>query len=119
MGKGNVVVAPNGDRKLKFPTALRLALWSDGFQVDDAPFRSYAVDSARAFVRDLVDGYFPYEMKVGGDTSTHLHTLNAPPPPSLDTRHATLGTLFQPLSSPMYHRVYTPCVCTCTYIHQL
>lgn len=62
-GKGNVVIAPNGDRKLKFPTAMRLVLWRDGFQVDDAPFRSFAAESARAFVSDLVDGYFPYEMK--------------------------------------------------------
>lgn len=62
-GKGNVLVGPNGERKLVMPTPRRLVLWADGFQVDDAPFRSYAVDASRAFMTDLMDGYFPYEMK--------------------------------------------------------
>ena len=29
-GKANVVIAPNGDRKLLMPSAVRLVLWSNG-----------------------------------------------------------------------------------------
>ena len=45
------------------------------------PFRPYTEPDARAFMRDLQDGYFPYELKFafpeGGERSS-LPLLNAP-----------------------------------------
>jgi hypothetical protein len=37
-GKAAIVTAPNGDRKLKMPDALRLVLWRGGFQLEVRPF---------------------------------------------------------------------------------
>ena len=61
-GKGVVVTQPNGDRKVVMPTPKQLYLYADGFRVDDGPFRAFDDDKNRSFVRDLQDGYFPYEM---------------------------------------------------------
>ena len=61
-GKGVVVTRPNGDRKVVMPTPKQLFLYADGFRVDDGPFRAFDDDKNRSFVRDLQDGYFPYEM---------------------------------------------------------
>ena len=62
-GKGAVVTAPNGERRVEMPTPMALTLWRDGFAVDDGEFRGFEEEKNRAFVRDLVDGYFPYEFK--------------------------------------------------------
>ena len=62
-GKGAVVTAPNGDRRVEMPTPMALTLWRDGFAVEDGDFRGFEEEKNRAFVRDLVDGYFPYEFK--------------------------------------------------------
>ena len=62
-GKGAVVTAPNGDRRVEMPTPMTLTLWRDGFAVEDGDFRGFEEEKNRAFVRDLVDGYFPYEFK--------------------------------------------------------
>jgi hypothetical protein len=61
-GKGVVVTQPNGDRVLVMPTPKTLYLYADGFRVDDGPFRSFDDDKNVSFVRDVQDGYFPYEM---------------------------------------------------------
>jgi hypothetical protein len=64
-GKSSVVVGANGERRLEAPNAKTLTLFRDGFVVDDAPktFRSFAEETNRSYVRDLVDGFFPYEYK--------------------------------------------------------
>ena len=61
-GKGVVGTQPNGDRVLVMPTPKTLYLYADGFRVDDGPFRSFDDDKNVSFVRDVQDGYFPYEM---------------------------------------------------------
>ena len=65
-GKSSVVVGAGGERRLEPRRAKTLTLFRDGFIVDDAPnaFRAFA-DSARnrSYVRDLADGFFPYEYK--------------------------------------------------------
>merc|ERR1711907_128279 len=52
-----------GEFKLKKRDPLELAFWKNGFQVNGAPLRSYKVAVNRAFVQDILDGYFPYELK--------------------------------------------------------
>ena len=61
-GKGVVVTQPNGDRVLVMPTPKTMYLYADGFRVDDGPFRGFDDDKNVSFVRDVQDGYFPYEM---------------------------------------------------------
>lgn len=61
-GKGVVVTQPNGDHVLVMPTPKTMYLYADGFRVDDGPFRGFDDDKNVSFVRDVQDGYFPYEM---------------------------------------------------------
>jgi len=77
-GKGVVQQSSNGERKLVMPSALPLTLFKDGFILRDGPFRAFdgggdpaRGKSNRAFVTDLVDGYFPSEMK-------HTHPEGVP-----------------------------------------
>jgi hypothetical protein len=42
---------------------LPLLFWADGLQVGDHPVRPYADAEVCAFLSDLCDGYFPYEMR--------------------------------------------------------
>lgn len=42
---------------------LALTFWRDGLQVGDQPVRAYADAECAAFIADLLDGYFPYEMR--------------------------------------------------------
>jgi len=65
-GKSSVVVGAGGERRLEPRRAKTLTLFRDGFVVDDAPktFRAFATSTRnRAYVRDLADGFFPYEYK--------------------------------------------------------
>ena len=52
------MTAPNGERRVEMPTPMALTLWRGGFAVDDGEFRGFEEEKNRAFVRDLVDGYF-------------------------------------------------------------
>eukprot|EP00854_Cymbomonas_tetramitiformis_P003835 gene3835-4791_t len=62
-GKSQVVTAPGGERRLKVTENLNLFLYKDGFQLRDGPLRPFSVASNVAFIRDIQDGYFPYELK--------------------------------------------------------
>ena len=64
-GKSSVVVGAGGERRLEPRRAKTLTLFRDGFVVDDAPktFRAFAETRNRSYVRDLADGFFPYEYK--------------------------------------------------------
>ncbi|KAJ8603478.1 hypothetical protein CTAYLR_005121 [Chrysophaeum taylorii] len=41
----------------------KITVYRDGFMLRAGPFRPFSGDSARAFVRDVLDGYFPAEFK--------------------------------------------------------
>jgi hypothetical protein len=62
-GKAQVVRGPSGETRLKNPDALLLVMFRDGFQLRGGPLRSYQQSSNRSFVKDLLDGYFPFELK--------------------------------------------------------
>eukprot|EP01064_Diplonema_japonicum_P029313 TRINITY_DN4709_c0_g1_i2.p2 TRINITY_DN4709_c0_g1~~TRINITY_DN4709_c0_g1_i2.p2 ORF type:complete len:443 (+),score=92.70 TRINITY_DN4709_c0_g1_i2:836-2164(+) len=47
--------------RLKDPDAVEVVLYSDGICVDRGIFRPYNWSLCRAFVDDVLDGYFPYE----------------------------------------------------------
>lgn len=62
-GGGNRVVRlPDGSHGLQAPV-LPLLFWKDGLQVDAGPLRAYGAPDCAAFMRDLLDGFFPYELK--------------------------------------------------------
>jgi hypothetical protein len=42
---------------------LLLLFWADGLQVDSGSMRAYGAPDCAAFMRDLLDGFFPYELK--------------------------------------------------------
>jgi len=64
-GEGTCDVQKNkqGEFKLMKRDPIELNFWKNGFQMDGAPLRSYTVPMNRAFVQDILDGYFPYELK--------------------------------------------------------
>ena len=63
-GTKETVVGKHGERRLQEAEPLPLAVYRDGILLKEGPFRGFAEDrSARAFVVDILDGYFPYELK--------------------------------------------------------
>lgn len=43
--------------------SISLTFWADGLQLDGGEARGYGSSSCVAFLRDLLDGYFPYELR--------------------------------------------------------
>jgi len=63
-GTKEVQVGKHGERRFQEAEALPLAVYRDGILLKEGPFRGFAEDkSARAFIIDILDGYFPYELK--------------------------------------------------------
>ncbi|KAJ3005116.1 UBX domain-containing protein 11 [Thoreauomyces humboldtii] len=62
-GVATVTKDARGTRRLKAPDTLSLAIFRNGFKLGARDFRSYKDRKAHLFVQDLVDGYFPYELK--------------------------------------------------------
>jgi hypothetical protein len=62
-GKGEIVREASGESRLKMPDSLLLVMFRDGFQLRGGPLRSYQQSSNRSFVKDILDGYFPFELK--------------------------------------------------------
>lgn len=44
-------------------TELRIKLYSNGFQVDDGPFRPYEAEENKQFMKELNEGYVPKEIQ--------------------------------------------------------
>jgi len=62
-GKSQVVTGANGETKLKAVESISLVVWEDGFQLRGGPHRPSSLPQNKAFLQDLLDGYFPYELK--------------------------------------------------------
>lgn len=62
-GKAEVVHTKGGMRRLKEPDAVSLTFYKNGFVLFEGPFRPYNIPSSLPFVKDIMDGYFPYELK--------------------------------------------------------
>lgn len=61
-GNGEIVKRRDGSHGFSTPS-LTLSFWSNGLQLDDGALRVYDAPDAIAFLRDLLDGFFPYELK--------------------------------------------------------
>jgi hypothetical protein len=61
-GGGDIVRKRDGSHGFVTPS-LNLTFWADGLQLDSGALRQYENKEAKAFLRDLLDGYFPYELK--------------------------------------------------------
>ncbi|KAJ3104300.1 UBX domain-containing protein 11 [Phlyctochytrium planicorne] len=57
------VVSGTGGGTLERPQCLSLKMYSNGMVVGNGRFRTFAERSAKAFMEDILDGYFPYELK--------------------------------------------------------
>mmetsp|Transcript_32415 Transcript_32415/g.62287 ORF Transcript_32415/g.62287 Transcript_32415/m.62287 type:complete len:340 (+) Transcript_32415:303-1322(+) len=62
-GKATVVTGAHGEARLKMPDSLPLVMFRDGFQLKGGPLRLFTQPNNRNFVQDILDGYFPYELK--------------------------------------------------------
>ena len=61
-GSGEIVRKRDGSHGFVTPS-LALTFWKDGLQIENGGLRRYDEPDAQAFLRDLLDGYFPYEFK--------------------------------------------------------
>lgn len=63
-GSGEVVKRRDGSHGFELsPPTLTMTFWRGGLQLDDGAVRGYAQPATVAFLRDLLDGFFPYELK--------------------------------------------------------
>jgi hypothetical protein len=77
------VVAKGGAHQLTTDAPggrLLLTLFSDGLMLRRGPFRPYSSASCKAFVQDILDGFFPFELK-GRCVCTVSSLFAAPCPP--------------------------------------
>ena len=61
-GSGEIVRRRDGSHGFATPS-ITLNFWHEGLQLDSGALRKYSEPEAIAFLRDLLDGYFPYELK--------------------------------------------------------
>ncbi|XP_063729592.1 UBX domain-containing protein 11-like [Symsagittifera roscoffensis] len=47
----------------KIPDPINLEFYTDGFILFDGPFRMYSDDFSKEFIRDILDGFFPSELR--------------------------------------------------------
>ena len=52
-----------GCRDLTADRCCETALFRNGILIREGPFRPFTDKDAQAFMKDLQDGYFPYELK--------------------------------------------------------
>ncbi len=64
-GKSRVVSKDGVSRLVAEPLGgrMQLTLYSDGLLLRKGPFRPYGREATRLFIQDILDGYFPYELK--------------------------------------------------------
>jgi hypothetical protein len=63
-GRAVVITHHDGSKRLKVPDPLLFTIFKDGFVLGtDGPLRSYTSELSQAFINDVIDGYFPYELK--------------------------------------------------------
>ncbi|KAJ3245285.1 UBX domain-containing protein 11 [Chytriomyces hyalinus] len=59
----SVVDVVDGKSCLKFPEKLEIAVYCDGITLKKGPLRRFSDHATKLFMRDIIDGYFPYELK--------------------------------------------------------
>ncbi|KAJ3218018.1 UBX domain-containing protein 11, partial [Clydaea vesicula] len=62
-GKGYITAEADGNHRLKIPNTLLLRIFKNGFIFRNENFRSFNNQVNRNFIQDILDGYFPYELK--------------------------------------------------------
>jgi hypothetical protein len=59
---GEIIKKRDGSHGFVSPS-ITLSFWQEGLQLDGGALRRYGEPEAVAFLRDFLDGYFPYELK--------------------------------------------------------
>jgi len=67
-----------GAAKLVDGERLKIALYGNGFMLRRGPFRTYDLESSQAFFKDVLDGYFPFELKEAFPRGVAFDVLNTP-----------------------------------------
>lgn len=89
-GEGHMkIVAERGVAKFQIPEAVPLAFYKNGIFFKNGPLRPYSMIECQAFVKDILEGYFPYELKstypdgivfAVTDRSTEIHSATTAAP---------------------------------------
>jgi hypothetical protein len=62
--RGQMKLTKSGNmHKLELQRSLDLCFYKNGIFFKNGPLRPYAMPECQAFVKDILDGYFPYELK--------------------------------------------------------
>ena len=95
-GKSRVVSKDGVSRLVAEPLGgrMQLTLYSDGLLLRKGPFRPYGREATRLFIQDILDGYFPYELKDRCVKASSLTQNKA------NWKHATRSRLNTPLTPP-------------------
>ncbi len=67
-----------GAAKLVDGERLKIALYGNGFMLRRGPFRTYDLESSQAFFKDVLDGYFPFELKESFPDGVAFDITNTP-----------------------------------------
>ena len=57
------IIQLDGLKTLRLKQALSIKIFQNGLVLNQGPFRAFSVKASKLFMRDMVDGYFPYELK--------------------------------------------------------
>ncbi|KAL7748593.1 UBX domain-containing protein 11 [Sorochytrium milnesiophthora] len=66
----------DGTHTLVDSPALSIVLYQDGFTADSNSLREYQTQDAQLFFRDILDGYFPYELKDRFPDGVRMNLIN-------------------------------------------
>jgi hypothetical protein len=108
-GVAKVAKTRDGSHQLRVQEPLRFTVYQDGIFVLNGPFRPYAQDpTAKRFVEDLGDGYFPSEIQKRfpdgvplemEDRSTETFNATSSAPPRSTSVQPPAGTALGPAST--------------------
>jgi len=78
IAESSEMVWGNGEkiRRLKPHDAVQLEVFRNGLRLGDSKFQSFSDDLAKQIIRDLLDGYFPYELKARYPEGVPLKVLD-------------------------------------------
>lgn len=77
-GAGKRVVKRGGAARFEEAEKVKLTLFANGFMLRRGPFRLYDTDEAQAFFKDVLDGYFPFEMREHHPNGVVFDLVNKP-----------------------------------------
>ncbi|KAF0974223.1 hypothetical protein FDP41_006833 [Naegleria fowleri] len=78
-------------KQLKQKPVSTVTFWKNGIVVDNGPFKPYKWQITKAFLTDILDGYFPYEFKEKHPDGVKLKIVDKTSEPFSKTEERSIG----------------------------